>query len=447
MCFVDPDDTPNPYTIDFDDLEDFVREQATRQSIDHQRSRQASFSCQGAKGKASGDLRKKTDSLAKADTEITLGVDSDDQNSVLEEKLAILMSNKQRKRVNRFNFFSTELDESIHAEDMGDLLMPGETFKGLFELGPEGGCWWMDMNMPTEEEVEVICKAFGIHGLTREDIVQQEPREKVELFRSYYFVCFRSFYHADKDADNYLEPVNVYVVVFREGILTFTFCESPHAANVRKRMGRLRDYVALSSDWICYALIDDIVDTFAPTIRAVEDESETIDDSVFTARPEDSREVLMQISGCRKKSMALMRLLGGKADVIKGFAKRCNEQYSMAPRQDVGMYLSDIQDHVVTMMSNLGHCEKMLSRSHSNYLAQISADSILQGTRANKILSKVTFIGTILVPLNLVCGMFGMNVNVPGKDADGLGWFFGIFGCLCAIVVFLLLVAKRMKVL
>jgi magnesium transporter len=30
----------------------------------------------------------------------------------------------------------------------------------------------------------------------------------------------------------------------------------------------------------------------------------------------------------------------------------------------------------------------------------------------------------VLVPLNLVTGLWGMNVNVPGQDVDGLQWFF-----------------------
>ena len=140
-----------------------------------------------------------------------------------------------------------------------------------------------------------------------------------------------------------------------------------------------------------------------------------------------------------------MRLLGGKADVIKGFAKRCNESYSVTPRGEIGLYLGDIQDHVVTMMSNLGHFEKMLSRSHSNYLAQLSVDNIRQGNRANEVLSKITLLATILVPLNLICGLFGMNVPVPGKDSDGLGWFFGIIGVIAAIVIACLAVARRLR--
>ena len=142
--------------------------------------------------------------------------------------------------------------------------------------------------------------------------------------------------------------------------------------------------------------------------------------------------------------MQLLRLLGGKADVIKGFAKRCNESYSVAPRGDVGMYLSDIQDHVVTMMSNLAHFEKMLSRAHSNYLAQISVDQVIQGNDSNATLQKVTVIATILVPLNLICGLFGMNVKVPGQDGS-LAWFFGIIGVIFLFVSVCLGVAKKMR--
>lgn len=456
VCFPQQDEpSSQDYTIDFDDLEDFVSKNKPSTPIPGPLRRKNSFSCRSNKARLPGPIREKTskETLSKVSpgTNVLLKssiTGASDSASELDEKTGHKVQfEKLPEPINRWSFFSSELENSIHAPDLGDLLMPGETFKQLFELGPAGGCWWLDMLMPTEEEVEVICKAFNIHGLTREDIITQETREKVELFKSYYFVCFRSFFQIDKTSEDYLEPVNVYAVVFREGVLTFTFAPSPHAANVRKRMGRLRDYVALGADWICYALIDDIVDTFGPVIDSVERETDTIEDSVFTARSEDSRHIFRQIGDTRKKVTTLSRLLGGKADVIKGFAKRCNEQYSMAPRSDVGLYLSDIQDHVVTMMSNLGHCDHMLSRSHGNYLAQLQVDNIAQGNRTNEGLSKVTFLATILVPLNLVCGLFGMNVPVPGKDSGGLGWFFGILGTLIVFVVLCTGVAKKKKLI
>ena len=242
--------------------------------------------------------------------------------------------------------------------------------------------WWLDILSPTEAEMKVISKAFGIHPLTAEDIMVQEPREKVELFRHYYFVNYRTF-EQDRSSDDFLEPVNMYVVVFREGVLSFHFSISPHPANVRRRVRQLRDYLILSSDWISYAIIDDITDVFVPLIQAIEEEVDEIDDAILQlsshtpgprdkskkdsgdrndpdgGAPEDrSGDMLRRVGDCRKKVMSLYRLLGNKADVIKGFAKRCNAHFEVAPRSDIGLYLGDIQDHIVTMTGNLSHYEK-----------------------------------------------------------------------------------------
>jgi len=168
-----------------------------------------------------------------------------------------------------------------------------------------------------------------------------------------------------------------------------------------------------------------------------------IEDQVFVARTDDMHAFLRKIGMVRKNVMGLMKLLGGKADVLRGFTKRCNANYKVTPRMDIGLYLGDIQDHVVTMMTSLAHFEKMLSRSHSNYLAQLSIDNITQGNQANKVLSKVTLLASILVPLNLVCGMFGMNVNVPFKNVPNLGPFFGILGGLILFTILALIIARR----
>jgi magnesium transporter len=447
VCFP-PEEITNTYKIDFEDLEEFVSQAHTKTPVAHpftplftRHNEQHRRIFGDQRSESNGYFPEKIESPAEQDSD---KVDSDEKMPAdFTDPLSRPPSRSETQ--NRFTFFSSEMDETVHAPELGGLLMPQETFRDLFELNPEGGVWWLDMLNPSEEEIFAICGAFRVHPLTREDITTQETREKVELFKSYYFVCFTSFYAVDKSSENYLEPINIYAVVFREGLLTFSFCQNPHIANVRKRIGKLRDYVNLSADWICYALIDEIVDSFGPVLREVERETDTIEDSVYTARFEDSRAMLQQIGECRKRVMSLSRLLGGKADVIKGFAKKCNESYAVAPRGDVGLYLSDVQDHIVTMMSNLGHFEKMLGRSHSNHLAQITLRHTEQGSRANELLGKITVFATILVPLNLVAGLFGMNVPVPGGDSEGLAWWFGIVGVIICFSVVCVTVAKKLK--
>lgn len=159
---------------------------------------------------------------------------------------------------NRFEFFSSRQPDTVHASEFGDLVLPGEDIRTLFSVTPgeeEESVWWLNMNNPTEEEIRAICRAFGVHPLTIEDIGTQEAREKIELFPSYYFACFRSFTANEVDDGQEFEPFNIYVIVFREGTLSFSFSPNPHATHVRKRITMLKDYVALSSDWICYALM------------------------------------------------------------------------------------------------------------------------------------------------------------------------------------------------
>lgn len=402
----------------------------------------------------------------------------------------------------RFSFFSTQIEETIHSPDIPSLTSNNQSIKEVFNNGE--GTWWLDCTCPTDAEMKVISKAFGLHPLTSEDIRVQESREKVELFKNYYFVCFHTF-EQDKESEDYLEPINVYVVVFREGILTFHFSPINHGANVRRRVRQLRDYVDVSADWICYAIIDDITDAFIPVITGIEYEADAIEDSVFVARETDFGLMLQRIGESRRKVMTLMRLLSGKADVIKMFAKRCQDETYLSPipnqsqanlsnmanygfqnetgnnshatsppvgfgpdgnagisfgprpgappsmmapnqyqfhhpgnitqpRADIALYLGDIQDHVVTMFQNLMAYEKIFSRSHANYLAQLQVESVNSNNKVTVMLSQVTLLGTLLLPLNVITGLFGMNVTVPGEATGSLNWFFGILAIMFTIV-------------
>lgn len=536
----------------------------------------------------------------------------------------------------RFTYFRVDLDSTIHSPTVSGLLQPGQKFEELFndsvysgntsrrksvtpsmtksstpfqgqtagmnplsstannrssynvpsleEEEDEVSPFWLDVLNPTEEEMKVLSKAFGIHPLTTEDIFLGEAREKVELFKDYYLVCFRSFdivaerhtrkkkmrqdsiapereslqksqhsvkrsrwlptfrrrrrsstirtatasslsnkrrkdekeqeekqKYKRKSGDRHkprqgeLEPLNVYIIVFRTGVLTFHFAPTPHPINVRRRARLLKDYLSVTSDWIAYALIDDITDSFAPMIELIEDEVYDIEDAILKMHhSEDSSnedsddsdssdsdnesfpfdrssrrtafsrgtrssgssssrtrstgdstfnvnligwkkkgDMLRRIGECRKRVMSILRLLGSKADVIKGFSKRCNERWDVAPRSEIGMYLGDIQDHIITMVSSLNHYEKLLSRSHSNYLAQINIDMTKVNNDMNDVLGKITILGTVVLPMNVITGLWGMNVIVPGQFNESLNWFMSIFAFMLVLAYTAYVYTKR----
>lgn len=274
---------------------------------------------------------------------------------------------------------ATTISPVPHTENPSGEVTPSRQHKEKQKKYGSRPTFWLDVLSPTETEMRVISKAFGIHPLTAEDILMQEAREKVELFRNYYLVNYRTF-EQDLHSADFMEAVNMYVVVFREGVISFHFSMVPHPANVRRRIRQLKDYLILSSDWISYAIIDDITDAFAPLIQSIEDEVDEIDDAILqlhsgnkvetVSKSNDNRsepgewniaksgsDMLWRVGEGRKKVMGLYRLMGNKADVIKGFAKRCNEHWDIAPKSEIGLYLGDIQDHILTMTSNLGHYE------------------------------------------------------------------------------------------
>lgn len=117
-------------------------------------------------------------------------------------------------------------------------LTGGMIGSALSNTDVEGMTWWLDIQSPTDEEMKMLSKVcffpfisrhslrlrvllqvFTIHPLTTEDIQMEETREKIELFRTYYLVCFRSF-DQDPYSPTHLEPLNMYIIVFREGILS-----------------------------------------------------------------------------------------------------------------------------------------------------------------------------------------------------------------------------------
>ncbi|KAI0043494.1 hypothetical protein FA95DRAFT_1563236 [Auriscalpium vulgare] len=320
-------------------------------------------------------------------------------DALLEDIPVATGTSENRVRPYRFSFSSSAFAATIHGRSLAELPAEGQSFQDLFSASGSGSestanasgngvdevtstvpggstegdgssVWWLDVFSPTDGEMRVLGQVFGIHPLTLEDIQMEEAREKIQLFQTYYLVCFRSF-DQDPYSPTYLEPLNMYFIVFREGILSFHFRHTPHPQNVRRRIKQLKNFISVTSDWISYALIDDITDSFGPLVRSLEYEVDSIDELILILKKTAMSDMLRRIGVCWKKVMGLLRLMRNKGDVVKDLAKRCNENLSVAQTSDIGLYLADIEDHLITMTQNLSHYEKVLSRAHANYLAKV----------------------------------------------------------------------------
>jgi magnesium transporter len=129
---------------------------------------------------------------------------------------------------------------------------------------------------------------------------------------------------------------------------------------------------------------DDIVDGIGPLIHEIGQKIDTKEDSATIPSADGPASLLTQFYLCRQKAMTVTRRLGGEAVAIKGFAKHCNEQDSIAPRSEIALYLCDIQEHVLTMISDLGRSEELFFQSHSTYVTQLSVARINTGIRLSR---------------------------------------------------------------
>ncbi|KAI9286558.1 hypothetical protein BC943DRAFT_275838 [Umbelopsis sp. AD052] len=339
----------------------------------------------------------------------------------------------------RFVFYSVTTG-TVRSDSLAGLQHEGSNLEALLLAGN----FWIDITSPTDNEMKIISKVFGIHPLTTEDILTEESREKCEIFPNYMFVCYRAF-NQDHYSPDFLEPVNYYNVVFKHGLISFHFEPSSHSHNVRKRARHLQSFMNVTSDWINYAIIDDISDSFGPLIKQIEVEVDSIDDLVLLLRESEQSDMLRRIGSCRKMVMHLLRLLTSKSDVIRGLIKRSEDRTREYNSRfyDAGNPLINLGDHIVTMLQNLNHYETILSRAHSNYLAQISIELTQTSNSFNQTVSRLTVFATVLVPMNIITGLFGMNVRVPGEAFQDLGYFFWIVASLAMFAVFSLALAKR----
>ncbi|KAI8388395.1 uncharacterized protein BYT42DRAFT_559935 [Radiomyces spectabilis] len=365
----------------------------------------------------------------------------------------------------RYTFYSAELG-SLKSSSLHDLLTHTVVYnekassRTVADVLMNTQSWWIDILGPTNQEMKTLSKIFRIHPLTAEDIQAQESREKCEIFQNYMFISFRSFNH-DMNSPDYLEAVNFYIIVFSDGVLTFRFQPLPHPHNVRRRIHQLKDFIHVTPEWINYALIDNITDSFAPLIQQTELEVDSIDDLVLVLNGSEQTDMLRRLGSCRKVVMQLLRLLGPKADVVRSLIKRYDDKAkeinhrlrikANAPQEfedgkvhhEVMLYLGDIQDHILTMLQNVTHYDLILGRAHRNYLGQISIELSQSGNTTNEVINRLTFLATIIVPLNLVASIFGMNVMVPGQNENDLIWFFWILAGMAMYAVAMIAFGRR----
>lgn len=340
---------------------------------------------------------------------------------------------------------------------------------------------WISVENASVRDYEVIGKAFNLHPLTIEDCQSHSTREKLEIFSNYLFLVFHSLDdtdHRGDDADkslganstldgapvaNSIKAENelnsaidavypttpIRLIVFPHCILSFHHDDLLTVNVVRQRLASMYGNKLESTAWLIHATLDCIVDSLLPLVEATSYEVDALDDLIYVLSGSEHRDLLRRMGLTRRRLLFLRQRLWSKRDILMSLIGKDWQLFLSGVQVP---YMRDVYDHVVTMLHKIDAASDLLASLQSTYLANVSIDVSDASNKTNGTMRTLTAVATIVLPLTLIAGIFGMNIRVPWQngetnDLDSLQPFIVLMAGMVAFTIASCLYFKRYDML
>lgn len=283
--------------------------------------------------------------------------------------------------------------------------------------------------------VDSIGKMFGIHPLTLEDVLNTSHRPKTEDNTSYIFIVIKMLTYDAAHCQIKTEQVSF---ILKDNLL-ITFQEDALdefeiiRENIRLDKGRVRN---LKSDYLCYRLLDTIIDNYFLVLENIGEELERLEDELLGA---PTKETLNKLY-LQKNAMITVRRAGWPLREVIGALEKND---SPLIHSDTEPFLRDLYDHVIQIVDTTENYREMIAGMMDIYLSSVS-------NRLNEVMKVLTIISTIFIPLNFIAGVYGMNfnTNVSPFNMPELNWYYGypaVLSVMVSVGLMLVLFFKRKK--
>ncbi|KAJ2546839.1 CorA metal ion transporter, partial [Coemansia sp. RSA 1933] len=186
--------------------------------------------------------------------------------------------------------------------------------------------------------------------------------------------------------------------------------------------------------YVVYAVLDEMTSHLQSKIVEIERQVDDIDRLVLVLSHEGHEQMFQQMGEQRRDILQIWQAVQAKPAVIMALAEQTeavgSQYHQPAVAGEVAQYLGDIHSHLVAAIETCARTEAVLSRSHSNYLAKISLEMSKATYQSNATTERWTLLGVIVVPINIVTSLLGINLKVPGQDRDDTLNFFVLLACM-----------------
>ncbi|MFE7763847.1 magnesium and cobalt transport protein CorA [Streptomyces sp. NPDC057438] len=313
-----------------------------------------------------------------------------------------------------------------------------DTYRELREA--PAGMAWIGLARPTEGELLSLAAEFDLHPLAVEDAMEAHQRPKLERYGDTLFVVLRAARYLD--APEEVDFGELHVFVGPDFVITVRHGAAPDLSAVRRRMEETPELLRLGPEAVLYAILDAVVDGYAPVVAGVQNDVDEIETEVFRGDPAVSRRIYELSREMVEFQRATRPLVGMLHGLMAGFIKYRTDD-------ELQRYLRDVADHVTHTSERVDGFRQALTE-----ILTVNATLVTQqqnaemralaeaGFEQNEEIKKISSWAAILFAPTLVGTVYGMNF----EHMPELHWVLGYplsIALMAAVCTSLYVIFKR----
>lgn len=329
----------------------------------------------------------------------------------------------------------TVIDNAIYVRGRR-VATPADLHLTFDALPGDDGFAWIGLYRPDAEELAAVANEFDLHPLAVEDAFVGHQRAKLDRYGDTQFVVLRPARYLD--AEEQVEFGEVEIFVGARFLIAVRHAEAPDLAVVRHRLEESPELLARGPLQVLYAILDQVVDDYAPVIDGLEHDIDEIEAQLFTGDPAVTKRIY-DLSGEIMDIQRAVRPLVGIITSIRNDLEARHGKHGAA--LELRRSLRDVLDHVIRVVEKVEEFRLTLQNAlsvHATLVAQRQNETSLAQSEQTK---KLSSWAAILFAPSLITGIYGMNFVFMPELAQPWGYPVAVLSMI-AFAVALYLVFK-----
>ncbi len=287
---------------------------------------------------------------------------------------------------------------------------------------------WINVDGIRKADVESIANHFGFHYLIVEDIMSVSQRPKMDEIENVLFCLLNMLYFNEQTGA--VETEQISIVLGNNFIVSFQEDANRDVFNsIREKLRLSHTKLRLSgADYLCYALLDMIVDHYYTVMEKLGDRIEILEERII--RSSNTRS-LAEINSLRKELIVLKRNVSPVRDLINGFIRSDSELLE----ERTTKYFKDILDHITQANELAESYRDMMMNLQDLYLSYVNL-------KTNEVMKVMAVVTCLLAPATVIGGIFGMNFDKIPYLHHHYGFFIAV-GLMLLIPIWMVVIFRR----